>query len=70
MGYIIMYANCPIIWAIWLQTEIVLSTTEAEYTPLFKFMRDVLSFVSLMKDIEFVPEIQQETLKVMFSLKK
>ena len=70
MGYIIMYANCPIIWAIWLQTEIVLSTTEAEYTPLFKSMRDVLSFVSLMKDIEFVPEIQQETLKVMFSLKK
>ena len=70
MGYIIMYANCPIIWAIWLQTEIVLSTTESEYIPPFKSMRDVLSFVSLMKDIEFVPEIQQETLKVMFSLKK
>jgi hypothetical protein len=30
-GYAILYASCPVIWASKLQTEIALSTTEAEY---------------------------------------
>ena len=30
-GYVIAYANCKIIWAIRIQTEIALSTTEVEY---------------------------------------
>jgi hypothetical protein len=30
-GYIVMYTDCPIIWGSTLQTEIALSTTEAEY---------------------------------------
>ena len=30
-GYVIFYANCPIIWSSKLQTTIALSTTEAEY---------------------------------------
>ena len=30
-GYVIMYASCPILWVSWLQTEIALSTAEAEY---------------------------------------
>ncbi len=29
-GYIIMYADCPILWVSCLQTEIALSTAEAE----------------------------------------
>ncbi len=33
-GYIIMYAGCPITWTSKLQTEIALSTTEAEYIAL------------------------------------
>jgi hypothetical protein len=28
-GYVIMYAGCPIIWVSKLQTEVALSTTEA-----------------------------------------
>ena len=33
-GYVILYANCPIIWSSKLQTEIALSTTESEYIAL------------------------------------
>ena len=48
-GYLITYANFPIIWAIRLQTEIALSTKEAEYIAHFQAMRGVLPFVSIMK---------------------
>ena len=48
-GYIITYVIFPIIWVIWLQTEIALGTMEAEYISLSKSMRDVLPFVSLTK---------------------
>ena len=30
-GYVITYANCLVIWVSWLRTEIVLSSTDAEY---------------------------------------
>ena len=30
-GFVICYANCPVIWCSKLQTEIALSTAEAEY---------------------------------------
>ena len=33
-GYIILYAGCPIIWCSKLQTQVSLSTTEAEYVSL------------------------------------
>ncbi len=33
-GYILMYADCPILWVSCLQTEIALSTAEAEYIAL------------------------------------
>jgi hypothetical protein len=33
-GYVIMYADCPILWVSHLQTEIALSTAEAEYIAL------------------------------------
>ncbi len=35
-GYILMYAHCPILWVSCLQTEIALSTAEAEYIALFQ----------------------------------
>ena len=35
-GYVIMYAGCPLTWCSKLQTEIALSTTEAEYIALSK----------------------------------
>eukprot|EP00957_Ditylum_brightwellii_P066929 5079553-Ditylum_brightwellii.AAC.1 len=39
-GYIIKYANCLIVWTPKLQTEIALSTTEAEYVALSQAMRE------------------------------
>ena len=33
-GYLVLYASCPIIWSSRLQTQVALSTTEAEYISL------------------------------------
>ena len=38
-GFVIMYANCPIYWVSKLQTEIALSTAEAEYIALSQALR-------------------------------
>ena len=48
-GYVIFYYNCPIIWVSKLQTEISLSTTEAEYVALSQSMRDIIPFMNQMK---------------------
>jgi hypothetical protein len=50
-GYVIMYAGCPITWSSKLQTEIALSTTEAEYIALSQSMRETLPFMNLMQEI-------------------
>ena len=39
-GWIIFYAGCPVIWASKLQSQVALSTTEAEYTALSMSLRD------------------------------
>ena len=36
MGYIFTYAGCPMHWSSKMQTEIALSTTEAEYIAILK----------------------------------
>ena len=48
-GCVITYANCPTIWASRIQTDISISTTEAEYIALSQAMRGSLPFVSFMK---------------------
>ena len=50
MGYIITYAGCPMHWSSRMQTEIALSTTEAEYIALSQAMREVLPILWLMKE--------------------
>jgi hypothetical protein len=42
MGYLISYAGCPMHWASKMQTEIALSSTEAEYIALSQAMREVI----------------------------
>ena len=51
-GYVILYANCPIIWSSKLQTEIALSTTESEYIALSQSMRDVIPLMGLLKELQ------------------
>ncbi len=50
-GYIITYAGYPIHWVSCLQTEIALSTAEAEYIALSQSLRDVLPLISLLEEL-------------------
>jgi hypothetical protein len=50
-GYIIMFGGCPLLWVSRLQTEIALSTTEAEYIALSQAMRDLLPTKSLIEGL-------------------
>ena len=51
-GYIIRYANCPIVWKSQLQTEIALSTTEAEYTGLSYALREAIPIMELLSEMK------------------
>ena len=59
-GYVLMYAGCPIHWVSKLQTEIALSTAEAEYIALSQALREVIPLMSMMKELKqaFPIEIQ------------
>ena len=60
-GCVILYAGCPIMWFSKLQTEISLSTTEAEYIALSTACRELLPmremFNELRKYLEILPLI-------------
>ena len=51
-GYVITYANCPIIWGSKLQTCIALSTTEAEYVALSQCLRETIPIMNLVKELK------------------
>ena len=51
-GFVIFYANCPVIWQSKLQSTISLSTTEAEYVALSTAMRDVIYLIHLIDEIK------------------
>jgi hypothetical protein len=51
-GWIIYYAGCPIIWASKLQSQVALSTTEAEYIAMSMSLRDVLPIMHLVKEMK------------------
>ncbi len=53
-GYVIRYAGCPIYWQSKLQTEIALSTAEAEYIALSQALRETLPMTGLMKEINVI----------------
>jgi hypothetical protein len=52
MGYTICYAGCPMIWSSKIQTEIALSSTEAEYIALFQSMREVFPIMWLLEEAQ------------------
>ena len=51
-GYVIAYAGCPITWTSKLQTQIALSTTEAEYIALSTATRDVIPLMELLQELQ------------------
>ena len=55
-GFVIFFCACPITWVSKLQTEVALSTTEAEYISLSHSMRELIPFRSLV--LEFQERLQ------------
>ena len=50
-GYVIMYRDTPLLWVSKLQTQIALSTMEAEYIALSQSMRDLIPIREVLKEI-------------------
>jgi len=62
----IRYAGIPIFWKSKLQSEITLSTCEAEYIALSMAMRELIPFMTLVKEINEVYDIGYSVPKVRF----
>jgi hypothetical protein len=50
-GWIIFYAGCPVSWASKLQSQVALSTTEAEYIAMSQALRDVIPVMNLLQEM-------------------
>ena len=50
-GYLIMFAKCQVTWTSKLQTQIALSTTEAEYMALSQSLRDGIPLMQLVQEL-------------------
>ena len=50
-GFIIYFAKCPIVWTSKLQTQIALSTTEAEYMALSSALREAIPLLELVREM-------------------
>ena len=48
-GYVITYAEYPVLWNSKLQTHVALSATEAEYVALSQALRDIIPIMQLIK---------------------
>ena len=57
-GNIITFANCPVLWVSKLQTEITLSTTEAEYIALSQAMRDLIPMRTLLTKLASLMKLE------------
>ena len=53
-GFVICYAGCPIFWLSELQSEVALSTTEAEYIALSQSLRDVIPLLNIIAELQQV----------------
>jgi hypothetical protein len=51
-GFILEYCGCPLLWASQLQTEIALSSTEAEYIGLSKALRDAIPIMNILQEMK------------------
>jgi hypothetical protein len=59
-GYVITYANCPILWSSKLQSEIALSTTKAEYISLSQSLRDLIPMRAIIQELSPVYHISPQ----------
>jgi hypothetical protein len=57
MGYVITFASYPVLWCSKLQTEIALSTTEAEYIALSQSARDLIPMCDLLQKLSVATKL-------------
>ncbi len=50
-SWIIFYAGCPVSWASKLQSQVAMSTTEAQYIAMSQALRDVIPIMGLLHEI-------------------
>ena len=50
-GYVIMYRGSPLLWVSKMQTQVALSTMEAEYVALSQYMRDSIPIHQILQEI-------------------
>ena len=50
-GFVVTFANCPLLWVSKLQTDIALSTLHSEYVALSHSVRALLPLNSLIKEV-------------------
>jgi hypothetical protein len=53
-GFVICYANCPLIWCSKLQTEIALSTAEAKYIAMSHALGNTIPVHNLVKEVSCI----------------
>jgi hypothetical protein len=51
-GFVLVYSGCPLLWLSKLQTEVALSTTEAEYIALSQSLCDVIPLLGLLAELQ------------------
>jgi hypothetical protein len=51
-GWIVFYAGCPVCWTSKLQSQVALSTTEAEYIAMSQALRDVIPVMNLIQEMK------------------
>jgi hypothetical protein len=59
MGYIFMFAGCPISWTSRVQSEVALSTTESEYIAISHATREILPLIELIEELHDKGVIEQ-----------
>ena len=67
-GYVIKYAGCPIAWASKLQTEIALSTTEAEYIALSQSTRELIPMRAIILELSSILNTLRNTKFKMYNI--
>jgi hypothetical protein len=50
MGFVVMYAGCPIMWGSKLQTQYMLSTTESKYLALSTALCQVIPMMAIVRE--------------------